>query len=399
MAHRAAISQARHRAGLLIAAETDGPGRAPTADNVPSTRARKAFMTTTPQVDPTDPVAVDAAATAAVDAINDAADLDALKATRLAHAGDRSPLAMANRAIAGLDKSERAVAGRFVGAARARVNAAVQLREQELLAERDRTVLRTEAVDVSLPTDRYPSGARHPISSVMERVGDIFVAMGWQVAEGPELESEWLNFDALNFPPDHPAREMQDSLFVAPPTSTTGLDSSRLVMRTHTSPVQIRSMLTGTPPIYVVCPGRVYREDDLDATHTPVFHQVEGLAVDRHLSLAHLKGTLDHFARAMFGPDSRTRLRPSFFPFTEPSAEMDVWFPDRKGGPGWVEWGGCGMVDPNVLVACGVDPAEYSGFAFGMGIERTLQFRHSIPDMRDLIEGDVRFTAAFSAEA
>jgi phenylalanyl-tRNA synthetase alpha chain len=360
------------------------------------------MTTTSSLVDPTDPNAVEAAARAAVDAVDQAADLDQLKNARLAHAGDKSPLAVANRAIADLDKAQRAAAGRSVGAARARVTAAVQAREQMLLAERDRTVLRTEAVDVSLPTDRYFVGARHPISSVMERIGDIFIAMGWEIAEGPELEAEWLNFDALNFPPDHPARQMQDSLFVAtaddepsPQRST----ASGLVMRTHTSPVQVRTMLTRTPPIYVVCPGRVYREDELDATHTPVFHQVEGLAIDRNLSLAHLKGTLDHFARAMFGPESRTRLRPSFFPFTEPSAEMDVYFPDRKGGPGWVEWGGCGMVDPQVLVACGLDPAEYSGFAFGMGIERTLQFRHSIPDMRDLIEGDVRFTAAFSAEA
>ena len=170
------------------------------------------------------------------------------------------------------------------------------------------------------------------------------------------------------------------------------------MLRTHTSPVQVRTMLDKEPPIYVVCPGRVYRTDELDATHTPVFHQVEGLAIDRHLSMAHLKGTLDHFARAMFGPQSRTRLRPSFFPFTEPSAEMDVYFPDKKGGAGWVEWGGCGMVDPNVLRACGLDPDEWSGFAFGMGIERTLQFRNQIPDMRDLVEGDVRFTAAFGSE-
>ncbi len=170
------------------------------------------------------------------------------------------------------------------------------------------------------------------------------------------------------------------------------------MLRTHTSPVQIRTMLTQRPPIYVICPGRVYRDDALDATHTPVFHQVEGLAVDRGLTMAHLKGTLDHLARAMFGADSKTRLRPSFFPFTEPSAEMDVYFPDKKGGAGWVEWGGCGMVDPDVLIACGLDPDEYSGFAFGIGVERTLQFRNSVPDMRDMIEGDVRFTAAFATE-
>jgi len=222
------------------------------------------------------------------------------------------------------------------------------------------------------------------------------VAMGWEVAQGPELEAEWFNFDALNFPKDHPARAMQDSFYIGPPDGQP--QETGLVLRTHTSPVQVRTMLDREPPIYVVCPGRVYRTDELDTTHTPVFHQVEGLAIDRHLSMAHLKGTLDHFARAMFGPQSRTRLRPSFFPFTEPSAEMDVYFPDKKGGAGWVEWGGCGMVDPDVLRAVGLDPTVWSGFAFGMGIERTLQFRNQIPDMRDLVEGDVRFTAAFGSE-
>jgi phenylalanyl-tRNA synthetase alpha chain len=190
---------------------------------------------------------------------------------------------------------------------------------------------------------------------------------------------------------------MQDTFYVAEPGGgDEGGEGSGLVLRTHTSPVQVRTMLRQPPPVYVACPGRVYRTDELDATHTPVFHQVEGLAIDRHLSMAHLKGTLDHFARAMFGPESRTRLRPSFFPFTEPSAEMDVWFPEKKGGAGWVEWGGCGMVDPNVLLACGIDPDEWSGFAFGMGIDRTLQFRNGISDMRDLVEGDVRFTAEFA---
>ena len=209
--------------------------------------------------------------------------------------------------------------------------------------------------------------------------------MGYEVAEGPELESEWLNFDALNFLPDHPARTMQDTFHVEPP-------EARQVLRTHTSPVQIRTLLERDLPVYVVCPGRTFRTDELDATHTPVFHQVEGLAVDEGITMAHLKGTLDAFAQAMFGPESVTRLRPSYFPFTEPSAEVDVWFPEKRGGAGWVEWGGCGMVDPNVLRACGVDAETYSGFAFGMGLERTLQFRNGLPDMRDMVEGDVRFT-------
>ena len=355
-----------------------------------------------PHPSPTDFAGVESAAAHAVTAVAAANDLEALKAARLAHDGDRSPLALANRAIADLAKADRAAAGQQIGRARKRVTAAIAAREAALIAERDVRVLLEEAVDVTLPYDRRPAGARHPISTVMARIEDVFVAMGWEVAQGPELETEWFNFDALNFPKDHPARAMQDSFYVAgaeTAAGSAGVESAAgLVLRTHTSPVQVRTMLDHEPPIYVVCPGRVYRADELDATHTPVFHQVEGLAVDRHLSMAHLKGTLDHFARAMFGPESRTRLRPSFFPFTEPSAEMDVYFPDKKGGAGWVEWGGCGMVDPNVLQACGLDPERWTGFAFGMGIERTLQFRNQIPDMRDLVEGDVRFTAAFGSE-
>ena len=347
-------------------------------------------MTSPAPVDPTDETAVTAAAAAALGAIAGATTLDELAAVRREHAGDRSPLALANRTIGGLEPRLKAAAGRAVGQARNRITVAVAEREATLKAERDLAVLATERIDVTLPTDRYPAGGRHPIHAIMDRIADVFTAMGWGVAEGPEVEAEWLNFDALNFPPDHPAREMQDTLYVA--------GERGLVLRTHTSPVQIRTMLERTPPIYVICPGRVYRDDALDATHTPVFHQVEGLAVDRGLTMEHLKGTLDQLARAMFGPDSMIRMRPSFFPFTEPSAEPDVYFPDKKGGPGWVEWGGCGMVDPNVLVACGLDPAEYTGFAFGMGVERTLQFRNSVPDMRDMIEGDVRFTAAFSSE-
>jgi phenylalanyl-tRNA synthetase alpha chain len=215
--------------------------------------------------------------------------------------------------------------------------------------------------------------------------------MGWEIAEGPEVESEWFNFDALNFKPDHPAREMQDTFFVEPP-------EAHLLMRTHTSPVQVRSMLERELPIYVLCPGKVFRTDELDATHTPVFHQFEGLAIDRHLSMADLRGTLEHFARQMFGDEAQIRLRPNYFPFTEPSAELDIWHPGAKGGPRWIEWGGCGMVNPNVLRAAGIDPDIYSGFAFGMGIERTLMFRNEVGDMRDMIEGDVRFSEHFGME-
>ena len=321
-----------------------------------------------------------------------AADLEQLAAVKPAHLGDRSPLLTARREIGALPPKARAEAGKRLNASRIAVQAAFDQRRAELQAERDSSTLRAEAVDVTLPWDRVPTGARHPITALCERIADVFVAMGYEVAEGPELEAEWFNFDALNFPKDHPARTMQDSFYVAP-------EGSGMVLRTHTSPVQVRALLSRDLPVYVVAPGKTFRTDELDATHTPVFHQIEGLAVDKGITMAHLKGTLDAFARAMFGEASRTRLRPSFFPFTEPSAEVDVWFPERKGGAGWVEWGGCGMVNPNVLRACGVDAGVYSGFAFGMGIERTLQFRNGITDMRDMVEGDVRFTCAFGMEA
>jgi len=342
---------------------------------------------------PLDADAVRAAVDAALVAITSAGGLDELKAVRLARAGDRSPLALANRAIGGLDASDKAEAGRLMGGARGQVNAALAARQIELEADRDARVLVEESVDVTLPADRSPRGARHPLEALSERIADVFLAMGWEIAEGPEVEAEWFNFDALNFGVDHPARQMQDTFYVE--ALDGGVGPSGLVLRTHTSPVQARALLSRELPVYIACPGRTFRTDELDATHTPVFSQVEGLAVDKGLTMAHLRGTLDHFARAMFGPEARTRLRPSFFPFTEPSAEMDLWFPQKKGGAGWIEWGGCGMVNPNVLRSVGVDPDVYTGFAFGMGIERTLMFRHGIADMHDMVEGDVRFSLQF----
>jgi len=222
----------------------------------------------------------------------------------------------------------------------------------------------------------------------MEQMSDIFIAMGWEVAEGPELENEWFNFDALNMDADHPARGTQDTFFVEP-------EDRHLLLRTQTSPVQVRSLLDRGVPIYVVSPGRVFRKDELDATHTPVFHQLEGIAIDKGLTMAHLRGTLEHLARAVIGEGARIRLRPNYFPFTEPSAELDVWHPTFTEGPRWIEWGGCGMVNPNVLRAAGIDPEVYQGFAFGMGIERTLMFRNGVSDMRDMVEGDVRFSQQF----
>ncbi|RBM19495.1 phenylalanine--tRNA ligase subunit alpha [Prauserella sp. PE36] len=345
-----------------------------------------------PQVDPLASEKLEAAVKAAEEEFAAAADLDALAGVKPAHLGDQAPLSLARREIGSLPKERKAEAGKRVNEARQTVQAAYDARLAALQAERDERVLRDEAVDVTLPWDRVPRGARHPITTIAERVADVFVGMGYEVAEGPELEAEWFNFDALNFGKDHPARQLQDTFYV-------GDDDSNLVLRTHTSPVQARALLHRDLPVYIVCPGRTFRTDELDSTHTPVFHQVEGLAVDKGITMAHLKGTLDAFARAIFGEESGTRFRPHFFPFTEPSAEVDVWFPEKKGGAGWVEWGGCGMVNPNVLRACGVDPEVYSGFAFGMGLERTLQFRNGIPDMRDMVEGDVRFTLPFGTEA
>ncbi|QYJ05163.1 phenylalanine--tRNA ligase subunit alpha [Nocardioides panacisoli] len=356
------------------------------------------------------PEAVDAAREDALAAIAAATDLDALKQVRTDHAGDRSPLALANREIGALPPQARKEAGQRVGKARGEVKQALASREEQLTAEHEARILVEETVDVTLPTDRQPLGARHPLTTGAELIADIFVAMGWEVAEGPVIEAEWLNFDALNLGADHPARTMQDTFWTANSDAEDDLDGggSGVVLRTHTSPVQARTMLFQEPPIHVVCPGRVFRTDEYDATHSPVFHQVEGLAIDEGITMAHLKGTLDHFAAQMFGPGSRTRFRPSYFPFTEPSAEVDlICFVCNNVDPaecrtcrgeGWIEWGGCGVVNPRVLTACGVDVERYTGFAFGMGIDRTLMFRHGLEDLRVLFEGDVRFTTAFGSE-
>ena len=384
----------------------------------------------TQALSPLDGAGVAAAVDAARRAFAEASTLEELKSARLAHSGDAAPVTQANALIKGLDKADKPVAGKLMGAARKQIQAALAEATARLEAEEAAAALEREKVDVTVPTRRNPRGARHPLTVLVEDVADFFVGMGWEIAEGPEVEHEWFNFDALNFGPDHPARQMQDTFYVSGVQTVGGSSADAagaadgektgaaegagaadkketagrtgdveaqpgLVLRTHTSPVQGREMLKRGAPLYIACPGKVFRTDALDATHTPVFHQVEGLAVDKGLTMAHLKGTLDHFARAMFGPEARTRLRPSFFPFTEPSAEMDLWFPQKKGGAGWIEWGGCGMVNPEVLRNAGIDPDEHTGFAFGMGLERTLMLRHGIADMRDMVEGDVRFSLQF----
>jgi phenylalanyl-tRNA synthetase alpha chain len=355
---------------------------------------------------------VERATTAALTAISSARTLDELKEVRIAHAGDRAALSAARAEIGALPPQARADAGRRVGAAVASVKNALGDRQDQLERERDEQVLITERVDVTLPYDRAPRGARHPVTMLADKLSDVFVAMGYEVAEGPEVEAEWYNFDALNFLPDHPAREMQDTLFVAPPEGSPEGARSGLVMRTHTSPVQIRSLLTRPLPLYVVSPGKVYRNEALDATHLPVFNQIEGLAVDEGLTMADLRGAIQAFVDALFGAGLRTRLRPDYFPFTEPSADVSMECHVCRGestkpgadpcrvcrSQGWIEIAGCGMVNPRVLVACGIDPDRYSGFAFGLGIERALMLAHGINEIRDTYDGDVRFSRAFGME-
>jgi len=368
---------------------------------------------------PVGPEEVARALDEALAAVGAARTLDELKAARLAHDGDRSPLALASAGIGALPPQARAEAGRRVGAARAQLREAIKQRQAQLETERDQQVLITEAVDVTLPGGRVPPGARHPVTMLADRLSDVFVAMGYEVAEGPEAEAEWYNFDALNMLPDHPARDAQDTIFIARADEAPGQQSaagpgvkSGIVLRTQTSPVQIRSMLTRPLPLYVVSPGRTYRHDALDATHSPIFHQIEGLAVDEGLTMADLRGAIQAFVDAMFGVGLRTRFRPDYFPFTEPSGDVSMechvcrGASAKPGGDpcrvcrsqGWIEIAGCGMVNPRVLVACGIDPDRYSGFAFGLGIERSLMIAHGLTEIRDAVEGDVRFSRAFGME-
>jgi len=359
---------------------------------------------------------VEHATAGALAAISAAQTLDELKEARIAHTGDKAPLSLARAEIGALPPQARADAGRRVGAAVARIRDALSERQEQLERERDEQVLITERVDVTLPYDRAVQGARHPVSMIADKLSDVFVAMGYEVAEGPEVEAEWYNFDALNIPPDHPAREMQDTLFVSPPEGAPAGTRSGIVLRTHTSPVQIRTLLSRPLPLYVVSPGKVYRNEALDATHLPVFYQIEGLAVDEGLTMADLRGAIQAFVDALFGAGLKTRLRPDYFPFTEPSGDVSMEChvcrgASTKPGPGgdtascrtcrssgWIEIAGCGMVNPRVLVACGIDPDRYSGFAFGLGIERALMLAHGINEIRDTYDGDVRFSRAFGTE-
>jgi phenylalanyl-tRNA synthetase alpha chain len=323
----------------------------------------------------------------ALGAIEAAADLDALDEVRVRFTGKRSELVGLQKSMRDLTPDERKARGQQLNAFRSAFQEAFDARREAFAAVALDARLRAERLDLTLPPRRVPPGRPHLLTQVEQEMLDVFVGMGYRIAEGPEVESGAYNFDLLNIEPDHPARQEMDTIYVS--------REDDVVLRTHTSPVQARVMTTQEPPIAVVCPGRTYRADAVDATHSPVFSQVEGLLVAEDVTMADLRGTLLAFSRRMFGADREIRLRPSFFPFTEPSAEIDVSFGGAGGNHGWLEILGAGMVDPNVLTACGIDPDRYSGFAFGIGIERVAMLRHGVRDIREFFEADARFLATF----
>ena len=329
----------------------------------------------------------------ALSAVAAADSTAALEDVRVRFLGRSAEFTEIKKSIGSLPPEDRKEVGRAANLASREIEEALRARTDELAAGEREARLRTEAVDVTLPGVPFPRGHLHPSMRVIDDVVDFFVGLGYRVAEGPEVETDYYNFTALNIPPEHPARSEHDTFF---------LDEG-LVLRTHTSPVQIRTMLAQEPPVYVVCPGRTYRRDS-DPTHTPMFHQIEGLAVDRGLTLGHLKGTLAAMARHVFGEELKVRLRPGYFQFTEPSVEMDLSCfvcggndPNCKlcKGAGWLEMLGAGMVDPAVLEEVGYDPEEYIGFAFGMGPDRMAMVKYGIPDLRLFFEGDLRFLRQF----
>jgi phenylalanyl-tRNA synthetase alpha chain len=328
--------------------------------------------------------------------VGGATTLDDLRAVETEILGKRSALAGLNQQLGRLPVEERKEAGRAINAARRELTAAVEERRSVLEAEDRRRRLEADRLDLTEVVGSVARGHLHLVNQARRDLEDVFVGMGYSVAEGPEVETDWHNFEALNMPPAHPARGMWDTLYVklGEPEST--------LLRTHTSPVQIRVMTSQPPPIYIVAPGRAYRRDTPDARHLPVFHQIEGLVVDRGITFGDMAGTIEAFTTAYFGPKITSRLRPSYFPFTEPSAEFEVTciFCEGRGcrvcsQSGWIELGGCGMVDPNVFEAVGIDPEEWQGFAFGFGIDRCAMLRHDVDDIRHFISNDIRFLEQF----
>lgn len=337
-----------------------------------------------------------ATAPAAIDAAATLEELDRVESGLL---GKSSPVGDVRRSMGGVDPAERPIIGARLNEVTERIQGMLEKRRAALEIEREALLLEEDRIDVSLESHSFPLGALHPIQQTIDEIVDIFIGLGYRVADGPEAELGWYNFDALNTPPTHPARLESDTLYLAH-----GKPEDEVLLRTQTSPVQVRWMEEHQPPVYVVAPGKVYRQETTDATHLPVFHQIEGLAVDQSIQFSDLIGTLAHFSREFFGPETRVRLRPDFFPFTEPSADLSVSCfacdggqPGCRvcGGAGWLEILGCGMVDPNVLEAAGYDPAQVSGFAFGMGAERMTMVRHGINDIRHFIDNDLRFLSQF----
>ena len=324
--------------------------------------------------------------------LENVADKQALEALRVRVIGKKGELTALLRGMGQLSPEERPAAGQMINEAREKFTAMLEARQDALRMVERRAALLRETIDVTEPIPELPLGSAHPINLVMEEMVDCFTGMGFEVVEGPEVELDHFNFELMNIPKNHPARDAQDTFYV----------DDNIVLRTHTSPIQARTMLSRKPPIRIVCPGRVYRSDEADATHSPVFHQMEGLVVDKDVTMADLRGTLNAFAERLYGKGITTRFRPSFFPFTEPSTEVDLTCSACHGkgcrvckGTGWIEVLGAGMVNPHVLEMCGIDPTVYSGFAFGIGLDRIAMMRYAVPDLRLLYEGDVRFLGQF----
>lgn len=328
----------------------------------------------------------------ALKALNEAVSKDEIENLRVKYLGKKGELTLVLRSMKEVSAEERPKIGALVNEAKAEVETAINKLKENAEKELRQAKMLSEKIDVTIPGNRIEHGKKHVLNIVLDEVKDIFLGMGYEIAEGPEVELDYYNFEALNLPKNHPARDTQDTFYI----------NDNVVLRTQTSPIQIRVMENKKPPIKIIAPGRVYRSDEVDATHSPAFHQIEGLVVGKGITMAHLKGTLDTFVKKFYGEETRTKLRPHHFPFTEPSAEVDVSCFNCGGkgcrvckGEGWIEILGCGMVHPKVLEMVGIDPNEYSGFAFGMGLERLALLKYEIDDMRLLYENDVRFLEQF----
>ena len=331
-------------------------------------------------------------AQAALQALEAAKDQQELEALRVKYLGKKGEVTAILKQMGSLSAEERPVIGQLANEVRSKIENQLTAKANEIKAAVADKKLAMETLDVTMPVHKKELGKKHPLDSVLDEIKEIFLGMGFDIAEGPEVETDYYNFEALNIPKDHPARDTQDTFYI----------NDNVLLRTQTSPVQVRVMEKKKPPIRIISPGRVYRSDAVDATHSPVFHQIEGLVVDKGVTMGDLKGTLADFAKRLYGPDAKVRFRPHHFPFTEPSAEMDTMCFSCGGkgcrlckGEGWIEILGCGMVHPKVLENCNIDPEEYSGFAFGMGLERLVMRRFNIDDLRLFYENDQRFLNQF----